>query len=151
MSMCPAFKEDTFRSHSRWEAGEVILFTVVHIWGTLFSGQSLSHSLVLCLGSPFRTRSCIPCCAELREMWPPATSSFPYLLDMASSVQAIVGSPRGRTIDSFCLHSRQRPEGDIVKPPVLTSAVPEVGSGGSKNVKAGHLIKAIALGVGKDS
>lgn len=29
--LCPAFKENTLRSKTRREAGEVILFTVVHI------------------------------------------------------------------------------------------------------------------------
>ena len=51
----------------------------------------------------------------------------------------------------LCLQSIQRPEGEVVKPPVLTSALPEGGSGGSRSGKEGHLIEAPALGVGKDS
>lgn len=62
-----------------------------------------------------------------------------------------MGSPQGRITDTSCLQSIQKPDGEVVKPPALTSALPEVGSGGSRSMKEGRLIKAVALRVGKDS
>lgn len=43
------------------------------------------------------------------------------------------------------------PKGEVVKPPVLTDGLPEVGSGGSRSRREGHPIKATALRVGKES
>ena len=63
--MYPVFKEDSFRSETRKEMDEVILFAFDHICGTLFSVLSLSHSFVLCLGSTQNTAiSTELCCVE---------------------------------------------------------------------------------------
>lgn len=52
---------------------------------------------------------------------------------------------------SLCLQSIQGPEGEVVKPLALTSALPDIGSGGGSSMKEGHPVEARALGVGKDS
>lgn len=130
--MYPVFKEDNFRSETGKETDEVILFASDHIWWTLFSVPSLSHPFVPCLSSPLRTRSFCTVvlrwegCEPLQPIQPAHVSYMP-----SSVLGPGLGSPGGWIRGSLCLQSVQRPQGEVVKPPVLTSSVPEAGSEGS--------------------
>lgn len=132
------------------EADEAILFAFGPIWGTPFSVPSRLQSFVLRLGSPLRMLFFLHSCAVLRAMWPSAANHPAHISYKPSSVSGPeLGPPGGWIRGSVCLQSAQRPEGKVVKPPVLTSALPEVGSGGSGSAREGHLIEAVAAGVGK--
>lgn len=149
--LCPVFREGTFRSKSREETDEVILFAVnAHLSGTLF----LALPVLLFYASAIHTEHCsfytvVLCwegCDPLQPIQPP------HIFYVPSSVPGpVLGSPWQWIRSSLCLQSIQRPEGEVVKLPVLTSALPEVGSGGSGSMKGGHIIEARATGVGKDS
>ena len=148
--MCPVFFEDSFRSETRKETDEVILFDFIPSEGphSRCSAVPTPLSCALALHSEcYSFFTVVPCWERCDPLQPIHPAHISYKPSSVSGPE--LGPPGGWIRGSVCLQSAQRPEGEVVKPPVLTSALPEVGSGGSGSVREGHLIEAVAAGVGK--
>lgn len=128
--MCPVFFEDHFRSEtlkgSRW--GNFCIWS--HLRDPILCAQP---SPVLCPAPRLSTQNysftVVPCwerCDPLQPIIPHNISSSPAVCQALSWV---LQEDESEAVSVFKV--LRRPEGKVVKPPVLISVLPEVGSGGS--------------------